>query len=235
MYERLHPGLDAMEAGLRMRELIPAVKGIWEGDHAHDGRYWQFPPTTSCPKPVQRPHPPIWIAARDPNSHEFAVANGCNVQCTPLSQGDEEVVDLMRRFNAACEKHPHVPRPRIMLLRHTYVADGPRDIELAAREVSRFYCYFGAWFRNERPVRQGLIEPLSEAEMAALEMYAPSVMRTNNVIGEADEVIGRLKACEALGYDEYAIWIDSTMSSERKEASLARFIRDVMPAFTGGA
>ena len=51
--------------------------------------------------PVQQPHPPIWVAARDPNSHEFAVANGCNVQVTPLHLGDEEVVNLMGHFNAA--------------------------------------------------------------------------------------------------------------------------------------
>ncbi|MCQ4437573.1 LLM class flavin-dependent oxidoreductase, partial [Clostridioides difficile] len=42
-YERLMPGLDAWGAGQRMRELIPAVKKLWEGDYAHDGEFWQFP------------------------------------------------------------------------------------------------------------------------------------------------------------------------------------------------
>ena len=77
-----------------MRELIPAVKGIWAGDYAHDGEFFKFPSTTSAPKPLQQPNPPIWVAARDPNSHEFAVANGCNVQVTPLWQGDDEVLEL---------------------------------------------------------------------------------------------------------------------------------------------
>ncbi|WP_175785564.1 LLM class flavin-dependent oxidoreductase, partial [Burkholderia ambifaria] len=75
-YERLAPGLDAWGAGQRMRELIPAVKKLWEGDYAHAGEFWQFPSTTSSPLPLQQPHPPIWVAARDPNSHEFAVSNG---------------------------------------------------------------------------------------------------------------------------------------------------------------
>ena len=94
-YERLVPGLDAWGAGQRMRELIPAIQKLWEGDYEHEGEFWQFPKTTSSPMPVQQPHPPIWVAARDPNSHEFAVANGCNVQVTPLHLGDEEVVSLM--------------------------------------------------------------------------------------------------------------------------------------------
>mgnify|MGYP001825846884 CR=1 FL=1 len=230
-YERLLPGLDPMGAGLRMRELIPAVKKLWVGDYAHQGEFWQFPSTTSAPKPVQQPHPPIWVAARDPNSHEFAVANGCNVQCTPLWMDDAEVESLMDRFNDACAKHADMPRPKIMLLRHTYVGDSEADIEQAAQEISRFYCYFGAWFKNQRPIRQGLIDPLSDEEIAAVEMYSAANMRTNNVIGEADEVISRLKVYQALGYDEYAFWIDSGMSFERKKASLERFIHKVMPAF----
>ena len=56
-YERLVPGLDAWTAGQRMRELIPAVQKLWEGDYTHDGEFWKFPKTTSTPKPLQRPHP----------------------------------------------------------------------------------------------------------------------------------------------------------------------------------
>ncbi len=231
-YERLLPGLDAWQAGQRMRELIPAVKRLWAGDYAHEGEYWQFPKTTAAPLPVQSPHPPIWVAARDPNSFDFALANGCNVQVTPLWLGPDEDASLMDRFRTACAAHPDIPRPRIMILRHTYVGEDEADIEQAARELSRFYCYFGAWFKNERPISQGLIEPLSEAEMAAMTLYAPQAMRANNVVGDPDTVIQRLKQVEALGYDEFSFWIDSSMPFERKRDSLQRFIRHVMPAFT---
>ena len=230
-YERLLPGLDAWGAGQRMRELIPAVKGIWEGDYAHDGEFWKFPATTSAPKPVQQPHPPIWVAARDPNSHEFAVSNGCNVQCTPLANGEAEIASLMERFAAACEKAPEVPRPKIMLLLHTYVGSDAADIDQAAGELSTYYNYFFAWFKNQRPISQGLIERLTEEELAANPNLSPEMMRTNMPIGTAAEVIQRLKVYEDLGYDEYSLWIDSGMSFERKKASLERFIADVMPAF----
>lgn len=231
-YERLMPGLDAWGAGQRMRELVPAVKGVWAGDYAHDGEFWTFPATTSAPKPLQEPIP-IWVAARDPNSHEFAVANGCHVQVTPLWNGDAEIETLMGRFNAACEKAPQVPRPKIMLLQHAYVASDEADIERAAKEISVYYNYFFAWFKNERPIKQGLIERLSEADIAANANLSAEVMRANLPIGTAGTVIDRLKHFEALGYDEYSFWIDTGMSFERKKASLERFIRDVMPAFKG--
>lgn len=230
-YERLHPGLDAWGAGQRMRELIPALKGVWAGDYAHNGEFWKFPSTTSAPKPVQAPHPPLWVAARDPNSHEFAVSQGCNVQVTPLWNGDAEIESLMGRFNAACEKNPDIVKPKIMLLLHTYVGSDEADVQQAMKEVSVYYNYFFAWFKNERPIHQGLIERLTDEEIAANANLSPEVMRANMPIGTSDEVIGRLKAYEALGYDEYSFWIDTGMSFERKKASLERFIAEVMPAF----
>ena len=230
-YQRLSPGLDAAAAGQRMRELVPAIKGLWAGDYAHEGETWSFPTTTSAPKPLQQPHPPLWIAARDPHSHDFAVANGCNVQVTPLALGDEEIDSLMQRFNDACANHPETPRPKIMVLRHTYVGSDETDIEQAAREISVYYNYFGAWFKNEKPVTQGLIERLTDEELAANPAYSPEVIRKNAVVGTADEVIARLKHCESLGYDEYSMWIDTGMSFERKRQSLRRLIEDVMPAF----
>ena len=230
-YERMMPGMDAWEAGQRMRELIPAVQGLWQGDYAQEGEFHSFPKTTSSPKPLQQDGPPIWVAARDPNSHEFAVANGCNVQVTPLWKGDEEIADLMGKFNDACAKHSDVQRPKIMLLQHTYVADSVADVKRGAEELNRFYCYFGAWFMNQRDVSQGLIDPLSDEEIAAHPFYSPEAMERDLVIGEPAAVIERLKKYEALGYDEYSFWIDSSMSFERKKASLERFITEVMPAF----
>ncbi|MFT3732942.1 MAG: LLM class flavin-dependent oxidoreductase [Hyphomicrobium sp.] len=229
-YERLSPGLDAWGAGQRMREIVPAVKRLWEGDYAHNGEFWSFPKTTSSPKPVQK-NLPIWIAARDPNSHDFAVANGCNVQVTPLASGDQEVSTLMERFRAACAAHPQVPKPKIMLLQHTFVSDGPSETQEYAEALSRFYCEFGSWFQNKRNVSQGFLEPLSTADREAMPQFAPDVIARNLVIGEPTEVIRRLKAYEALGYDQYSLWIDSGLSHQKKRKSLELFIEHVLPAF----
>lgn len=230
-YERLMPGMDAWEAGQRMREIAPLMRPLWQGDCAHEGEFYQFPATTSAPKPVQKNGPPIWIAARDPNSHAFGVQNGFNIQVTPLWQGTTEIKDLMNKFNTACSDFDG-PRPKIMLLHHTYVGSNADDVALAAKEFSRFYCYFGAWFKNERSINQGLIEPLSDAKMAANTMMSPENMQRDLTMGTAQEVIDQIKRYEDLGYDEYAFWIDSSMDFARKRDSLARFINDVMPAFT---
>lgn len=231
-YERLADNIDAMTAGGRLREIVPAVKNLWEGDYAHQGEHWSFPATTCTPRPLQQPHPPLWIAARDPNSHAFAVANGCNVQVTPLWSGDAEVQILMGRFEDACAANPEIPRPRIMLLMHAFVGEDDAELEQASRDLSRYYGLFATWFRNENPVRQGFIEPPSDEELAAMSMYAPETLRETLVIGTPDTVVERLKSYEAMGYDQFSFWIDNGMSFERKRKSLELFIDEVMPAFT---
>ena len=213
-----------------MREIAPLLRTLWAGDCAHDGTFFQFPATTSAPKPLQPDGPPIWIAARDANSHAFGVENGFNIQVTPLWQGMSEIESLMGKFNTACGDYAG-PRPKIMLLHHTYVASDAADTALAAAELSRFYNYFGSWFQNTRPVSQGLIAGPSDAEIDANEMMSAANMRRDLTIGTAQEVIDRIKRYEDLGYDEYAFWVDSGMDFTRKRDSLSRFINDVMPAF----
>ena len=230
-YERLSPGLNANSAGAALREIVPAIKKLWAGDYVHEGERWRFPKTTASPKPIQVPHPPIWIAAREEDSHVFAVRNGCNIQVTPLWQGDEEVERLIGRFKDACALHPEVLRPRVMLLRHTHVGSDAQEVEDGAVALSRFYCHFGAWFRNERPVSQGLIQRLDETEMAALEMFSPAEMLANNVVGTPDKVIRRIETYRAMGFDQYSYWLDNSMTFEAKWRSLRLFIDEVMSAF----
>jgi flavin-dependent trigonelline monooxygenase, oxygenase component len=232
-YQRLASGMDAMTAGSHLREMVPTLKGLWAGDYEMNGKHWSFPSTTAAPKPLQQPHPPIWVAARDPMSHDFAISNGCNVQVTPLHLGDGEAQALIGRFNDACKAHPEVPRPKIMLLMHGFVGADAADCQRAAEDLRRFYCYFAAWFKNELPVKQALMQELTEADMTAMPQYDAANMLKNTVTGTPDEVIKRLKAFETLGYDEFSLWIDSGMTTERKKQSLRRFIDHVMPAFRG--
>ena len=229
-YERLMPGMDAWEAGQRMREITPTLRKLWKGDYVHDGEFFTFPSSTSAPKPSQEDGPPIWIAARDPNSHEFAVANDFNVQVTPLWQGMAEIELLMERFRTAKSNNPG-KSPKIMLLHHTYVGKDEADVERAIDELTRFYCYFGAWFQNKRPVLQGRIQKLSAQDIAQNKMITRENIARDLTIGTASQIIDRIKQYEDLGFDEFSFWIDSGMSSKRKKQSLMRLIDDVMPAF----
>jgi len=46
------------------REAILAMKELWTRDEAEfHGKYYDFPPVISFPKPLQQPHPPIYVGA----------------------------------------------------------------------------------------------------------------------------------------------------------------------------
>lgn len=52
------------ESRPRFEEGIAACRRLWTEENVrHEGRFHQFGPLTLLPRPVQRPHPPIWIAA----------------------------------------------------------------------------------------------------------------------------------------------------------------------------
>jgi alkanesulfonate monooxygenase len=55
-------GVPYRERGRRMDECIEAVTALWSGDNVtYEGQYYRFRDLTIDPKPLQRPHPPIWI------------------------------------------------------------------------------------------------------------------------------------------------------------------------------
>ena len=55
-------GVPHRERGRRMDEMLEAVTALWAGDHVtYEGQYYRFRNLTIDPKPVQKPHPPIWI------------------------------------------------------------------------------------------------------------------------------------------------------------------------------
>ena len=55
-------GVPHKERGRRMDEMLEAVTALWAGDRvSYDGKYYKFRDLTIDPKPLQKPHPPIWI------------------------------------------------------------------------------------------------------------------------------------------------------------------------------
>jgi probable F420-dependent oxidoreductase len=65
--EMRHHGVDPETRFERFREQIEAMKEIWSREVAeYHGRFVDFGPIFSWPKPVQRPHPPILVGGSSP-------------------------------------------------------------------------------------------------------------------------------------------------------------------------
>jgi len=126
-FDRMAGGIPQQQGSAHLREALPAILKLWQGDYAHDGAIWKWPRATSVPKPMQKPHPPLWIAARDPDTFDFAFEVGANIMSNPLSKPFAEMEVLAAKFRAACAHRPDRPRPSWMILRRTCVYESPED------------------------------------------------------------------------------------------------------------
>jgi probable F420-dependent oxidoreductase len=55
-------GVDRRQRGRRTEEALELIRALWAGDDvSYEGRIFGVRNLTIDPKPVQRPHPPIWI------------------------------------------------------------------------------------------------------------------------------------------------------------------------------
>lgn len=230
-FDRMAGGIPQQEGVAYMQELLPAVQKLWAGDYAHEGKYYNFPLATSVPKPRQRPHPPIWVAARDPGTFDWAVRNGHNILSTPLSRPVAEVGILGEKFKKALADHPNVPRPRFMMLRRTCVYERPQDWELPVRRSLDYGRSFENLFQNIGTVTNGFPEAVSYEAVANRGEYDPHAIRDNLVFGTPDEVIEKLMVYEAAGVDQFCLGLAFNLPFEVQMKSLSLFIKEVMPVF----
>lgn len=61
-------------------ESLDMLPAIWMSDAFEwKGKYFEFPPRNVIPKPIQQPHPPLWLATVSPPSFELAAQKGLGV------------------------------------------------------------------------------------------------------------------------------------------------------------
>jgi probable F420-dependent oxidoreductase len=70
-------GGDFAHRWTQTREAIEALKVLWANEEAEfHGKYYDFPPVRSFPRPVQRPHPPIILGGAAKSVFKRTVAYG---------------------------------------------------------------------------------------------------------------------------------------------------------------
>lgn len=230
-FDRMAGGMPQQEGVAYMKELVPAVRKLWQGDYAHEGHYWKFPLTTSVPKPLQQPHPPIWVATRDPASFDWAVGIGANILSTPLSAPPSEVSVLGAKFRKALADHPEQPRPRFMMLRRTCVYDRPEDWQTAVRHSVDHGRYFENLMQNIGTVHNGFPEAVSYETVTNRANYDPKALRENLMFGTPDEVIRKLQIYEDEGVDQFCLGLSFNLPFELQMKTLRLFADEVMPHF----
>lgn len=229
-FDRMAGGMPQRQGVAHVKEIIPAVKALWRGDYAHDGELWSFPAVTSVPKPVQKPHPRIWVAARDPGTFDWAVKNGCDIMTTPLRKPFSEVQSLVGRFETAVAGHPGA-RPEHMMLRLACVVEKEKDADIPARAVVNFWRHFENLFTGGGAVNNGFPEPVDWEVISGKENCAPEDLCENMLFGTPAQIVAKLKRYRQAGVGHLLYGANFGMPHALTKRSLELFISEVMPHF----
>jgi alkanesulfonate monooxygenase SsuD/methylene tetrahydromethanopterin reductase-like flavin-dependent oxidoreductase (luciferase family) len=230
-FDRMHAGLKQSDGWRYMNEMLPAVKALWAGDYAHDGEFWSFQTSTSVPKPLQTPHPPIWVAARAPITFDYAVKQNCNIMSWPLTRPMSEVELYKSRLDEAVAANPGSKRPVFAMMRHTALYDRKEDWEVPVRAAQRQLGQFENLFKNLGDVTNGFAKEVDFAALTNRDEYNPRMLHDNLMFGTPDEVIAKLKPYQELGVDAFIYYASLGLGQAEQKRSLELFVNEVIPAF----
>ena len=136
-------GISPDKRVVRFVEIMEVLKALWTQPKAHyEGRFWQLEGVAMEPKPVQKPHPPIWIGARHPAALRRAVrrADGWMGAGSSSTAQFAECVGRLRMYLEEAGRDPST----FAISKRVYVAidDDARRAETRLRE------WFGHRYKN---------------------------------------------------------------------------------------
>ena len=136
-------GVPRENRARRFVEGLEVMKALWtQRRGSFSGEFWRFENIPMEPKPVQRPHPPLWFGARDEVALRRAVRHGDGWMGAGSSTTADFVaqVGLLRRLLGHAKRDPAT----FALSKRVYIAvDHERD-----RAERRLREWFGVRYKN---------------------------------------------------------------------------------------
>jgi alkanesulfonate monooxygenase SsuD/methylene tetrahydromethanopterin reductase-like flavin-dependent oxidoreductase (luciferase family) len=98
-------GIDPQDTRAMWQEAIGHVVGCWTNDeYEFEGKFWHMPRRRVLPKPVQKPHPPLYGATSSDDGHRQVGALGLGLCSFAVGVSPEEVKQKIDIYREAVEK-----------------------------------------------------------------------------------------------------------------------------------
>jgi len=101
--------IDPNDSRPMLDEALPEIVKMWTQNPypGFEGKYFSMPPRPVLPKPLQQPHPPLWMACTQPASFDLAADWGIGALAFGVG-APANVVEMVKRYKARV-KNPAKP------------------------------------------------------------------------------------------------------------------------------
>jgi alkanesulfonate monooxygenase SsuD/methylene tetrahydromethanopterin reductase-like flavin-dependent oxidoreductase (luciferase family) len=190
-----------------VREALEIIVKAWTDEILEfDGKLIKVPPRRVVPKPIQKPHPPMWMACVAPDSYELAGDRGLGA--LSFSLNFEHVQTSIAAHKAAFAKRsdqvPKVPNDQFAGMIICHVAENKEE-ETIGLEGARWFMHNVAKLFEPLMVKNKLYSYEYLRNLMNLDLDPKDVpdsqLKQHHmvVVGNPDEVCRKLEAFEKAG------------------------------------
>ena len=235
-YNRLNIAMD--EADDRFDEAMDVMTKAWtsKAPFNHSGKFWTFNDMTVQPKPLQTPHPPVWVAASSHKSMDRVAKHDWNLM---VGQGEsfEKVGEQIEYYKIAIgeQGYDYDPR-RVTVARAMYTAP---NLEQVSNDAQVPFMWFKQTGQEVSSPPGQQVELLPENFSEYRRRYGSQSQidyqsMADNVIlfGTPDEISERIESLRKDGVENLILFVNyGGIESQKVVDSLTLFAKEVMPNF----
>ena len=221
-------------------EAVEMIPRMWAADvFEHKGKHFQIAPTQIIPKPVQKPHPPMFAACSNPDSAAYVGRLGLGALNFAFGSDDfltQKVADYRRAVAEAKpvgrQKNNHfacTPATLVLSDDRKACTYGMRGARFFASSMAQYY------LSGTRPTGRLAVPrdflPDAELETAMSQRNAPGSPVTL-IVGDPSSARETVERFKDIGVDELILVMQmGTVPHEIVMESLRTFAEQVMPHF----
>jgi alkanesulfonate monooxygenase SsuD/methylene tetrahydromethanopterin reductase-like flavin-dependent oxidoreductase (luciferase family) len=197
----------------------------------HEGKFFSMPSRNVVPKPVQSPHPPLWVACSNRDTIKLAARLGMGALTFAFVDPAEAkywVDEYYETFRNECTPIGRAVNPNIAMVTGFMCHE---DSERAVAQGLEGFKFFG--FALAHYYITGTHVPAQTNIWEAFQGAPPFPAVPNGGIGSPDEVRATMKTFEDVGVDQ-VIFIQQGGNNRHEDicSSLELFAGRVMPEFS---
>ncbi|HLK11275.1 MAG TPA: LLM class flavin-dependent oxidoreductase [Candidatus Binatia bacterium] len=236
-------GIDPQDTRGMWEEALDVVVGAWTADvFSWEGRYFKVPPRRVHPKPLQRPHPPIWVASTNPDSHTLAGRKGLGLLSFTIGVPPEELAVRIGLYRAGLrEARPAGRAVNARAATFTMVHCAETNAEARANAAESVVWYLrkslsligslAAWQEGRDLGTYGYTKALQALDTSALDFDTLDQMGAV-IVGDPERCIERVRRYRDAGCDQLLCLMQPyKIPSAAVMRSIELFGRHVIPAF----